>query len=117
MTLVHRFTSPDWFNTTKGHLAGASGLATNTNAHEAKDRDGDADGDGEGSSNKKSRDKERDLFAEIVELDAGESLLFAPTAVLEVKHGEARKLGSGYVRFRTRRRLGEDGGKSVLAVR
>ncbi|KAI4849370.1 hypothetical protein E4T44_03391 [Aureobasidium sp. EXF-8845] len=89
MTFVHRFTSPDWLKTLRGHLAGASDLVTAAS-----------------------------LFEKIIELDVGESLLFAPSAVLEKKEGgEVKKLGVQCVKFKTRKRLGVDGGQSVLAVR
>ncbi|THX85116.1 hypothetical protein D6D04_02027 [Aureobasidium pullulans] len=98
ITMVHRFTSPDWLTTLRGHLAGASDLVTSSD-------------DG---SKKISAAK---LFEKIINLDVGESLLFAPSAVLEMDGIEVKKLGTGFVKFKTRVRLGEDGGQSVLAVR
>lgn len=98
MTFVHRFTSPDWLSTLRGHLAGASDLVT-------KD---------EGNGKKLGA---ASLFEKIIELDVGESLLFAPSAVLEENGGEVKKLGVKCVKFQTRKRLGVDGGQSVLAIR
>ncbi|THV65189.1 hypothetical protein D6D29_10600 [Aureobasidium pullulans] len=98
ITMVHRFTSPDWLTTLRGHLAGASDLVTSS----------------DDSSKKISAAK---LFKKIINLDVGESLLFAPSAVLDMDGGEVKKLGTGFVKFKTRVRLGEDGGQSVLAVR
>ncbi|THY42921.1 hypothetical protein D6C98_08747 [Aureobasidium pullulans] len=98
ITLVHRFTSPDWLTTLRGHLAGASDLVASS----------------DDSSKKISAAK---LFEKIINLDVGESLLFAPSAVLEMDRGEVKKLGTGFVKFKTRVRLREDGGQSVLAVR
>ncbi|THX54565.1 hypothetical protein D6D06_05441 [Aureobasidium pullulans] len=98
ITMVHRFTSPDWLTTLRGHLAGASDLVTSS----------------DDSSKKVSAAK---LFEKIINLDVGESLLFAPAAVLDMDGGEVKKLGTGFVKFKTRVRLGEDGGQSVLAVR
>jgi hypothetical protein len=99
MTFVHRFTSPDWLSTLRGHLAGASDLVTR----------GLGDGDKKlGAAS---------LFEKIIELDVGESLLFAPSAVLEEEEGKVKKLGVQCVKFKTRKRLGVDGGQSVLAVR
>ncbi|THW56800.1 hypothetical protein D6D19_10581 [Aureobasidium pullulans] len=98
ITMVHRFTSPDWLTTLRGHLAGASDLVTSS----------------DDSSKKVSAAK---LFKKIINLDVGESLLFAPSAVLDMDGGEVKKLGTGFVKFKTRVRLGEDGGQSVLAVR
>ncbi|KAG9655390.1 hypothetical protein KCU64_g6571, partial [Aureobasidium melanogenum] len=104
MTFVHRFSSPDWMVTLKNHLAGASDLATATDTS-----DGGDVGQKQGPAA---------LFEKIINLDVGESLLFAPSAVLEVdEHGKKKKLGVGCVRFKTRSRLGVDGGQSVLAVR
>ncbi|TIA09046.1 hypothetical protein D6C81_08861 [Aureobasidium pullulans] len=98
ITMVHRFTSPDWLTTLRGHLAGASDLVTSS----------------DDSSKKISAAK---LFEKIINLDVGESLLFAPSAVLDMDGSEVKKLGTGFVKFKTRVRLGEDGGQSVLAVR
>ncbi|KAL2028230.1 hypothetical protein VTO58DRAFT_110918 [Aureobasidium pullulans] len=98
ITMVHRFTSPDWLTTLRGHLAGASDLVTSS----------------DNSSKKISAAK---LFEKIINLDVSESLLFAPAAVLDMDGGEVKKLGTGFVKFKTRVRLGEDGGQSVLAVR
>lgn len=93
LTLVHRFTSPEWLEALKAHLAGASSVA------------------GGGQSN-----LER-LFKTIVNLNVGESLLFSPSALLEIADGRPRKLGAEYVKLKTRRRVGQDGGGSVMALR
>ena len=96
VTIVHRFTSPQWFRTLREHLAGVStaeelGGATNRDA--------------------------RSIFAEIVELEPGEALMFSPSAMLELVEGEApRKLGMDWLKIRVRRRLTEDGGRSILAT-
>lgn len=99
VTFVHRFTSPSWLTTIRGHLAGASAAV------------------GAGLTRRRREEEAENLFDQIVGLNVGESLLFAPTAVLEMQDGEAKKLGTGYVRFKTRQRLGADGGQSVLASR
>lgn len=91
LTFVHRFTSPEWFRAIRDHLAGAAKASSE-----------------EGSSA---------IFETIVNLDVGESLLFSPSAMLDVVDGRATKLGTRYVRFKTRPRLSDDGGKSVLAHR
>lgn len=98
MTFVHRFTSPDWLGTLRGHLAGASDLVAR----------GEESGKKLGAAS---------LFEKIIELDVGESLLFAPSAVIEEKGGEVQKMGVKCVKFKTRKRLGVDGGQSVLAIR
>lgn len=98
MTFVHRFTSPDWLGALRGHLAGASDLVTQNQGEGKK----------EGAAT---------LFEKIIDLDVGESLLFSPSAVLEEKEGKGGKLGVRCVKFKTRKRLGVDGGQSVLAFR
>lgn len=95
MTFVHRFGSPDWLGTLRGHLAGASDFVVKDEREGGVAR----------------------LFEKIVGLDVGESLLFAPSAVLEDNGGKTEKLGVRCVKFKTRKRLGVDGGQSVLAVR
>lgn len=109
MTFVHRFSSPDWMATLKEHLAGASDLANVVTSAD--------DSDGGNDAGRKKR-RAGHLFEKIINLDVGESLLFAPSAVLEVdEQGQKKELGVGCVKFKTRSRLGADGGQSVLAVR
>lgn len=102
MTVVHRFTSPAWFQTLKAHLAGVATLS---------------DGDSSREIN--------ELFDTIVHLAAGQALLFSPLAMLEAadtgpltsSHSlKLQKLGRGYVKMQVRERLTADGGKSVMAV-
>jgi hypothetical protein len=101
MTIVHRFTSPEWFRKLQAHLAAITV----------------ADGD--------SQKNVRDIMGTIVNLDAGQALLFSPTAMLGVERrvdGEgketlkAEKLGMRYVEMRVRQRLTVDGGKSITAL-
>lgn len=102
MTIVHRFTSPDWLQTLKARLAG---VAT----------PGDED----------SKGNIKDIFDTIVNLAAGEALLFSPSAMLEAGNPESstsshpvklQKLGLSYIRIHVRERLTVDGGRSVMAV-
>ena len=96
VTIVHRFTSPQWFRTLREHLAGVS------TAEEL------------GGATKRDA---RSIFAEIVELEPGEGLMFCPSAVLDLVEGEApSKLGMEWLKVRVRRRLTEDGGRSILAT-
>lgn len=54
---------------------------------------------------------------EIVELKPGEVLIFSSSAMLEPIEGKAlRKLDMKWLKVRVRRRLTEDGGKSILAT-
>jgi len=99
MTIVHRFTSPDWFTSLRSHLAGVS------------DMDGELQRD------------PKEIFRAIVNLRAGEALLFSGTAMLgaaPTTTGQetpvAVKLGSSYVKICVRKRLTVDGGRSILAV-
>ena len=92
MTIVHRFTSPAWFAALRSHLAG---LALSKGFGRKIDLDG--------------------VFAEVVGLGVGESLLFAPSALVKVVNGRPMKLGMDYVKTKTRARISNDGGKSVLA--
>lgn len=96
MTFVHRFSSPTWLNALRSHLAGAS--------H-----------DGGEIQTERKRNVEA-IFNTIVNLDVGEALLFAPSALLEVHTGAARKLGMAYLKVRVRQRVSLDGGRSILAV-
>ncbi|KAL9028993.1 MAG: hypothetical protein Q9196_002714 [Gyalolechia fulgens] len=96
VTIVHRFTSPEWFRTLGNHLAGVSTLSEL------------------GAATKRDVQK---IFVEIVELEPGDALIFSPAAMLEpVEGGPSRKLGIEWLKVRVRRRLTEDGGKSILAT-
>ncbi|KAM3415888.1 hypothetical protein BST61_g9390 [Cercospora zeina] len=96
VSVVHRFTSPAWFAAIRGHLGGASRML----------RDGEESGE---------------LFERIVELDVGESLVFCPGAFVKVvtdEDGENKKvgkLGPNAMKMKTRKRMGNDGGVSILA--
>jgi hypothetical protein len=104
LTIVHRFTSPAWFQTLKGHLAG---LASN------KERDNSADDRIRSASGNESR-----VFNEIVKLRVGEALLFSPSAIIGVKEGRPSPLtmlGVNYMKILVRKRLTVDLGGSVRA--
>jgi len=63
---------------------------------------------------------EKLLFERIVRLHVGEALLFSPSAVIgnsaeSGMDGIVRKLGPGYLEVKIRKRLTEDGGKSVVS--
>lgn len=113
LTIIHRFTSPAWFKAIKAHIAGAFDKA------QAKE------------------DPERDLFRKIVHLNTGETLLFCPTALLDImRRGDSTsseseqitddedvtggnhypvQLGTGHVHVRVRKRITADGGRSIIA--
>lgn len=92
VTIVHRFTSPEWFRTLRKHLASVSTLDEMEGRHSS-------------------------TFVEIVDLEPGEALIFCPSAMLEpVENKAPKKLGMGWLKVRVRRRLTEDGGRSILAA-
>ena len=92
MTIVHRFTSPEWMSALKGHLAGVSEYS---------------------DANKRSV---KEIFDIILKLNVGEALVFSPTAMMEVKDTKAQRLGTEFIKMRTRMRRTKDGGKSVMAI-
>lgn len=95
MTFVHRFTSPDWLSTLRKHLAGASLL---------------------GERSETANETLRQLFNSIINLNVGESLLFSPNAMLNIVDGVPEKLGTEHIKFKTRKRITNDGGMSILAT-
>lgn len=105
--IAHRFTSPEWLSFMKRHLA-AIAVEAESNA----------------------------LLERIVSLNEGEAYLFAPAGIIsnrdfEPLYGQGEptgdggseedededvgKLGLGYLKIKVRKRLTEDGGKSILA--
>jgi len=102
ITMVHRCTSPAWFAVLKKHVAG---LFLNGNSLTLEGGEG---GEKTGEADKK-------LFQQIVQLRLGESLLFCPTAAVEVRGDEIVKMVDGYVKFKTRERVTADGGTTKLA--
>lgn len=100
MTFVHRFTSPEWLGALNSHLAGASTMGTG------------------------SERALEEISKAVVDLNPGEALLFAPSAMVRVKQESNEmgdvvrrpgRLGIGYLKVRVRQRLTADGGRSILA--
>ena len=152
VTIVHRFTSPEWLRALQRHLAGLSGSArfleqagdSTFSSSSSSSSSGGGGGGGGGSGADGDEDDEADsgvsglidgvktltlggtnngqiamnLFAQIVELRVGEALLFAPNAVLDVSgiSGRVKKLSNGVLKVRIRKRVTEDGGRSVMAM-
>jgi hypothetical protein len=117
VTIVHRFTSPEWMHTLKAHLAAAASDMTDQ-APGASDRQMDPMGEpiSGGKHNTAAL-----IFKKIVELEVGEALMFSPSAMVgaDVASGDNSKyakLGTGFLKVRVRTRLTTDGGKSVLAA-
>ncbi|KAE8143451.1 hypothetical protein BDV38DRAFT_267355 [Aspergillus pseudotamarii] len=113
VTIVHRFTSPEWLRTLQKHLAAA-----------ASDPFSSKSGSGNNSSEMEEPGAEiysTSAFDDIVRLRVGEALLFAPSAIVKVgarEDGrvEFHRLGSDFLPIKVRERLTSDGGKSVLSV-
>ncbi|KAF7593728.1 hypothetical protein BBP40_010903 [Aspergillus hancockii] len=113
ITIVHRFTSPEWLRALQKHLAAAAAdpFSPNASARNTKTKSEETDTDqGCGS-----------MFDDIVRLRVGEALLFAPSAIVKVglrEDGrvEFHRLGSDFLPIRIRARLTSDGGRSVLSA-
>lgn len=110
VSIVHRFTSPEWFRALRGHLAGVDVVVDETTGSAAV-------------AGAKQRDAARSMFVKIVELEPGEALIFCPSAILALStqedgNGKALgKLGTNWLKVKIRRRLTEDGGKSILTTK
>jgi hypothetical protein len=102
--MVHRCTSPAWFNVLKKHVAALYLNLPSPQAGASGDEKAEVPND------------DRTLFHEIVLLKLGESLLFCPTAAVKVVGGGIERIEGRYVRFKTRQRVTADGGKSKLAA-
>lgn len=87
VTIVHRFTSPDWLETLKKHLAGASShLLEGTQLKGDNGRDTRETSLHEGAQ-ALTLDKmniAQDIFSRIIALRPGEALMFAPSAIIGV---------------------------------
>ncbi|KAL2269364.1 hypothetical protein VTJ83DRAFT_1548 [Remersonia thermophila] len=131
VTVVHRFTSPDWLQALKRHLAGVSSAskllekAKMMNSQGASGRAEDGEVEGASALMLGGADPALELFSHIVDLRVGEALLFAPSAVLAVKKNtggkaarrdDVQRLGHGVLKVRIRNRITADGGKSIMAT-
>lgn len=85
VTIVHRFTSPDWLNTLKSHLAGASKLTGAMLRDEISESDADEVPKSVVGATGNAEALAADIFARIVSLRTGEALLFAPNAAVGVR--------------------------------
>ncbi|KAI1758830.1 hypothetical protein GGR53DRAFT_528347, partial [Hypoxylon sp. FL1150] len=80
VTIVHRFTSPDWLLSLQRHLAGMSIVRRlREKTAEADDEMGQL-ADGVQTLSIEESDPAADMFSHIVGLKVGEALLFAPSA-------------------------------------
>ena len=114
VTIVHRFTPPEWLRSLKEHLAAAA-LDLTGQKLQLKEI-----GDNPLSDLIKESTAKR-IFSDIVKLRVGEALLFSPSAIVGLEKGPERvtvieRLGTDYLKIRVRKRLTTDGGKSDMAV-
>ena len=91
ITVIHRFTSPDWFRALKTHISISS------SSTEGED--------------------EKYLFRKIINLRTGEALIYAPTAVLgKDLSGKPTKATEELLKVSIRKRVTWDGGQSTVCV-
>ncbi|KAK0753641.1 hypothetical protein B0T18DRAFT_313836 [Schizothecium vesticola] len=131
VTVVHRFTSPDWLEALRKHLAGVSTAARLLEKAEklqaARDsKHGDFETDGINALTLGDGDPGMELFSRIVALRVGEALVFAPSAIVGVQQTKAgtegapkqygvKRLAHGVMKVRVRNRTTADGGKSIMS--
>ncbi|KAH7360826.1 hypothetical protein BKA65DRAFT_523720 [Rhexocercosporidium sp. MPI-PUGE-AT-0058] len=106
ITIVHRFTSPDWLRCLRSHL-------------------GALDNDDGLTTDPKSR--LNNVFNQIVKLKVGQALLFATSAIIDVQQiqdeesgkptYELQRLGNEFLRVKIRNRVTADGGRSRSDIR
>lgn len=85
VTVVHRFTSPEWLNTLKSHLAGASKFAgTMITRHGPAAHSNEVLPSPSHLDVSQSESVLANIFAQIVSLHTGEALVFAPSAAIGV---------------------------------
>ncbi|KAK0367601.1 hypothetical protein CLIM01_15041 [Colletotrichum limetticola] len=114
MTVVHRFTSPDWLRTLKTHLAGISSMSVTV---------ADEEDEIQAVNQVTIGDKVpiMEVFSMIISLHTGQALVFAPSVVLgwqeKVKDGQIvlQRLAHRALRVKIRSRLTRDGGRTVMA--
>lgn len=117
ITVIHRFTSPEWLRILKQHLVAATSDLVDQKS-ELSDT-GETSSTDEGME-KRNNDNTKKIFSDIVKLRAGEALLFSPSAIVGLERSSTgeigmKRLGSAYLKARVRKRLTTDGGKSVMA--
>lgn len=109
VTIVHRFTSPEWLRVLRHHLAGADNSVSPKSGLDTTLED-------EGQE-----EEVESLFMKIVRLNVGEALLFGPSAIVKssvTDEGEVKVhlLEAKHLKVKMRARLTDDGGKSNLAM-
>ncbi|PHH53299.1 hypothetical protein CFIMG_002051RA [Ceratocystis fimbriata CBS 114723] len=131
ITIVHRFTSPVWFQVLRRHLAGAFETGS---YHESGASDSDLPTSEESqqvlsASKRYQAPPSPEFFSNIVQLRTGEAFLFAPSGMVNATaRGQSETpavatqadwqpvfLGHGIMKVRIRNRITVDGGKSIIA--
>lgn len=124
VTVVHRFTSPDWLAALRKHLAGVSAGGRLLEKARRLNMSEDEEGEDEGAGGVVlgDADPSMELFSRIVDLRVGEALVFAPSAVVGVRRrkdggvGGVKRLAHGVLKVRVRNRTTADGGRSIMAA-
>ncbi len=125
ITIVHRFSSPDWLNVLTKHLAGISKVskltskANDGDIHDEEEEEEETNRHGLRGIAVSPDDPILDLFAKIVGLRKGEALVFAPSAIVSLEKQDLkvtpRQLAHRVLRVNVRARITEDGGKTIMA--
>ncbi|KFY67437.1 hypothetical protein V496_01628 [Pseudogymnoascus sp. VKM F-4515 (FW-2607)] len=102
VTIVHRFTSPEWMRSLKAHLAAVAPDVAGQ-VLDAGDREGDLMR--EPTSGAKNHTASL-IFKKIVRLGIGEALIFSPSAMIDAKVAsggisEYVRLGTGFLKVRS----------------
>ncbi|KAI1173382.1 hypothetical protein F4777DRAFT_557903 [Nemania sp. FL0916] len=123
VTIVHRFSSPDWLSVLTKHLAGISKVSKVERSASIDDEEMICDGlQGVTIS---GDNPIIELFSQIVGLRTGEALVFAPSAILSLERQDGlgdeqisrpKKLAHHVLRVVMRARITADGGKSIMAT-
>ncbi|OKL56110.1 hypothetical protein UA08_08679 [Talaromyces atroroseus] len=98
ITIVHRFSSPEWYQTIKKHIAIGG-------------KKGDSDQEGIDGNHA------TDGLYQISSLRTGEALVFAPSAYLLDAHHEAMDVKHRTFKMVIRKRITWDGGQTIKVVR
>ncbi|EHK49146.1 hypothetical protein TRIATDRAFT_289951 [Trichoderma atroviride IMI 206040] len=143
VTIVHRFTSPDWLQSLKKHLAGASISLLNKNQQTSTGHSNGEDSNNGLVADLNPNEFAMKLFSKIVALRRGQALLFCPSAIIDVLTTSLKsenglstsngwddaqvsvleevspqliKLSHGHMKIRVRKRMTQDGGRSIMAA-
>ncbi|KAI5920282.1 hypothetical protein F4810DRAFT_683364 [Camillea tinctor] len=122
-TIIHRFTSPEWFEALRRHLAGVA-LLSKVTTMANKGQLVPSGNPGQINVDATSNVLAARLFGKIVTLKTGEALVFAPSAVVGLEEEACpekgtrvthRRLAHDVLHITVRSRITADGGKSIMA--